>query len=88
MFLFFKDHLEFYPANKRVFWYVLGVAICPSPWPCYPIVRHDVMYVGVGVVTGWWVLIPAAHCFLASAESFNLSAAEERDEDRLGSTFN
>lgn len=64
--------------------YVLGVAICPS----YPIIRHDVMYVEVGVVTGSRVLIPAAHCFRGSAESFNLSAAEARDQDRLGSTFN
>lgn len=45
------------------------------------------MYVGVGVVAAWRVLIPAAHCFRGSAESFNLSAAEERDQDRLGSTF-
>lgn len=48
--------------------YVLGVAICPS----YPIIRHGVMHVEVGVVTGWRVLIPAAHCFRGSAESFNL----------------
>lgn len=67
---------------------MLGVAICPSPLPSYPIIRNDVMYVEVGVVTGRRVLIPAAHCFRASAESFNLSAAEERDQDRLGSTFN
>lgn len=43
--------------------YVLGVAICPS----YPIIRHGVMYVEVGVVTGSRVLIPAAHCFRGSA---------------------
>lgn len=67
---------------------MLGVAICLNPWPDYPIIRRDVMYVEVGVVTGRWVLIPAAHCFRGSAESFNLSAAEERDQDRLGSTFN
>lgn len=61
---------------------------CPSPLPAHPMIRHDAMYVEVGVVVGSRVLIAAAHCFRGSPESFNLRAAQERDEDRPGSTFN
>lgn len=53
-----------------------------------PTKRHDVVYVQVGVLASERVLKPAAHCFPASAESFNLSAEEERDEGRLGSILN
>lgn len=67
---------------------MLGVAICPSPLPSYPIIRNNVTHVYVGVVTNRRVLIPTAHCFRASTESFNLSTPEERDQDRLGATFN